>query len=95
MERKTLPRLLSLCAGLQALVVVSSTYDPRPKAHIAGMPEVGGGGACPIRFWQISLPYLNQRGQIYPPNYIYDPRPKAHIGCWNELNAHASMPDMT
>ena len=31
---------------------------------------VGGVDSCPSRFWQISYPYLNQRGQIMPPTHI-------------------------
>ena len=35
----------------------------------------GRGGNCSPRFWQISLPYLSQRGTLCPPNYYLSPPP--------------------
>ena len=42
---------------------------------ITGLSETGGrGGNCsPPRFWQISLPYLSQRGTLCPPHYSLPP----------------------
>ena len=61
---------LPTCSFSRTCTCTHSTYTTSHNMEKGRRRWVGRVGYCPPRFWQINLPYLNQRKKIVTPTHI-------------------------